>query len=174
MAATFVVETGTGSATANSYLSEADADTYHENHSGLDVWDAEAQADKEAALRLATQYLDVKYEGRWKGTKVNVSQALAWPRLCSWGADEIYIEYNVIPQKLKDACAELALKIIQGDTLLDDIDTPGDIKSESSVVGPIEEEITYVGGKGLTKKYPLVEGLLKPLLSGSDTLMSRG
>jgi hypothetical protein len=181
MAATFIVESGSGVSNANSYLSVADADTYHSIHSASTAWNGAENAAKEAALRLATQYLDVKYDTRYRGIKTNVQQALCWPRLIGgyltniyYGRDDYYYAPNVIPQRLKDACAELALKVIQGDMLFVDLVNPGDIKSETKKIGPLEKSVTYIGGKGLVKKYPLVEGLLKPLLSGSDTQMSRG
>ena len=61
MAATFIVEDGTGKSDANSYITEAAADQYVENHSGDAAWLAGQQADKEKALRLATQYIDNEY-----------------------------------------------------------------------------------------------------------------
>ena len=171
MAATFVVETGTGLSV--SYLSIADADAYPLSHSGSTAWSGASDAEKESALRLATQYLDAKHAGKWRGTKYSTTQALAWPRSGAYDIENCLIEYNVIPQVLKDACAELALKVIGGDTLLGDIDEPGDIKSESTKAGPIETSTTYVGGKSQVKKYSLVECLLKSLLT-DNSVCERG
>lgn len=174
MAATFVVETGAGLSNANSYLSEDGADAYHENHSGLTVWDVPAQAAKEAALRLATQYLDIRFHGKWKGTKAVSTQALAWPRINVYDDDGNYLLSTEIPQVIEDACAELALKIIEGDTLLDDISAPGVIQSETKIIGPLEKSVTYMGGKSQVKKYQLIDALVKQLLDNSETQMSRG
>jgi hypothetical protein len=172
MAATFIVETGAGLSNANSYLSLTDANTYHENHSGSTTWTSAAQADKEKALRLATQYLDAKYYNLWKGSIYTDSQALAWPRIWAEKNDcyaTAYYDSDALPQQLKDATAELALKIIEGDTLLDDITKPGDIKSKSVTVGPISKTVVYVGGSSNIKSYPLIEKLMRPLLT-SGTL----
>jgi len=174
MAITLVVETGAGLSNANSYLSVADADTYHEEHSGSTDWSGAGTADKERALITATQYLDIKYSGRWKGVKGSSTQALAWPRTGVYDAEGYSVASDLVPPQIEDACAELALKILEGDILLDDIDEPGDIASESVKVGPIEDSTTYLGSKSQVKKYPLVEGLIKPLLDANDTLMSRG
>jgi len=171
MASNIVVETGVGLTNANSYLSVVDADTYHANHSGSTVWSGAAEADKEKALRLATQYLDVKYT--WKGLKKLRTQVLSWPRHDVYDSDGHHVSNNAIPQALKDACAELALRVIQGDTLLGDIDEPGEIKSEDVKIGPIEESVVYVGGKSQVKEYPLIKAILKPLVK-SGNLAERG
>ncbi len=173
MAATFVVEDGTGLSNANSYLSVAEADTYHENHSGSSAWCSANQANKEKALRLATQYLDVQYCNRWKGYRANEGQALTWPRTYAYDDDGYSYDSNEIPQRLKNACAELALRVIQGDTLLDDISKPGTIKSKSVKVGPIEKTTEYMGGLSPVKKYPLIEGQLKPIIV-SGRVVERG
>lgn len=169
----FTVETGTGLSNANSYLSVVDTDSYHANHSGSTDWSGASNADKEKALRLATQYLDVSYDGRWKGSRSNEAQSLAWPRQNVVDNDEYIYSSNTLPQKLKDAVAELALKVIEGNTLLDDIDEPGVIKREKTKIGPLEDETEYIRGKSQNKKYQLINALVKPLITASET-MERG
>ena len=168
-----VVEDGTGKTDANSYLSEADADTYNTNHSVSTDWSGATQANKEIALRLATQYLDVRYKSLWKGVKYADAQALDWPRI--WAEkegtyDSSYYDQESIPQILKDATAELALRVIEGDTLFDDIIKPGTIKSQSVTVGPIKKSTSYMGGYTQVKKYPLIDGLVKSLIKNSSSL----
>ena len=174
MAATFTVEIGTGLSNANSYLSITDADAYHLDYSGSTAWSGAANADKEKALRLATQYIDIKYSGKWQGFKLTSTQALAWPRTSVYDVDNIYVDDDEIPQAIKDACAELALKVIEGDTLMGDLTVPGNIKSETKKLGIMEKTVEYVGGKGTAKKYNLVDGLIKPFTNNNDSLMSRG
>jgi hypothetical protein len=166
----FEVETGSGSSTANSYLSVADADTYHNDHSGSTDWNGAATADKEKALRLATQYLDIKHDGKWQGYRSNQNQALAWPRSNVADNDGYYYGSDEIPQRLKDAVAELALRVIQGDTLLDDISKPGTIKSKSVKAGPVQKTTEYVGGMFQVKKYPLIEGLIQHLIESTGCI----
>jgi len=169
----FVVETGAGLSNANSYLSVADADSYHTDHSGSSDWSGASEADKQKALRLATQYLDITYRGRWRGAKDSSTQALAWPRSYAVDDDGYLIDCDSLPQQLEDACAELALKVIEGDTLLEDFDEPGTVRSESVKIGPIEESKEYMGGKAPAKQYTIVGRLIRSLIESSDRV-SRG
>jgi hypothetical protein len=160
-----VVEDGTGKTNADSYLSLTDADAYHLIHSVSAAWASATEAVKEKALRLATQYLDVRYNGLWKSYRTNETQALAWPRAYVQDSDGYYLDSDEMPQRLKDATAELALRVVEGDTLLDDISKPGVISSSSISVGPISKSITYSGGYNQVKKYPLIDGLVKQFIS---------
>ena len=165
----FVVETGAGLSTANSFLSEADADTYHADHSGSTDWSGAASADKEKALRLATQYLCVRYDARWKGVRAHEDQALPWPRDSVYDSDGYLYDSDALPRRLEGATAELALRVIEGDTLLDDIDEPGTIESETVKAGPITYVEKYMG-KSQVKSYPLIRGLIRPLVQSVNTL----
>jgi len=160
-----VVEDGSGKKDADSYLSVTDADNYHTNHSGSTDWSGASVAEKEKALRLATQYLDVRYNGLWKGNRSNEEQSLDFPRANIADSDGYYYEHDEIPQRLKDATAELALRVVEGDKLLDDIMKPGSIKRKRVKTGPVESETEYIGGYNQVKKYPLIDGLIRPLIS---------
>lgn len=110
-----VVETGTGNATAESYISVVDASTRHTNL-GNTAWAALASDTvREQYLRRATEYMEGAYRQRWKGYKKTSTQALSWPR------DDVYLDYSVggpdnlvsntiVPADVKNACADLALK----------------------------------------------------------------
>jgi len=169
----FVVETGSGSATANSYLSVADADTYHTDHGDSSDWSGSTEAQKQEALRLATQYLDAKYDGRWKGTRSNEDQALDHPRTGIVDSDGYIYDSDALAQCLLDATAELARRVREGDTLLDDIGRPGIFKSKRVKVGPIDTTKVYVGGGSQVKTYPLIERLLSHLIT-DNTMVYRG
>jgi hypothetical protein len=163
-----IVEDGSGKSDADSYLSVADADTYHTNHSGSTDWSGAATAVKEKSLRLATQYLNIRFNGLWKGYKATDLQALAWPRVLADKEDvydAAYYDSESLPIVLENATAELALRVVQGDTLYADISKPGTIKRKRVKTGPIETETEYAGGYNQVKKYPLIEGLIKPLIS---------
>lgn len=164
-----IVEDGTNVANAESYVSEADADTYHTAYGNPTAWSGATSANKEAALRTATRYLDAKYRLRWKGARTNGTQILAWPRADVVDFDDFDLASNVIPQKLKDAASVMALRSIAED-ILPDVDNPGDVKSESVNVGPISESTEYVGGRSQLKSYTLVEGLLADLLGAANRL----
>ena len=65
-----VVEDGTGKSTAESYISVADASTYHTAR-GNTAWAAlTTDALREAALRKATDFMRQVYRSRWQGYKV--------------------------------------------------------------------------------------------------------
>lgn len=93
MAAIFVVEDGTSKSDANSYTTIAFADQYFENHDNPSDWTGSTQAEKEMALRNATQYLDRYYGGRWRGRKKDLdeNQALDWPRVSAYDDNERWI-----------------------------------------------------------------------------------
>ena len=80
------VETGTGSATADSYISEADAITYLDNlaaSGSSNVFTAATTAASEIALRNATRTIDSMFALRFKGARLLGTQALQWLRVAT-------------------------------------------------------------------------------------------
>lgn len=119
-----VVEDGEGLEDAESYLSVADADAYFTRR-GNSAWTG-TESVKEAALIKATQYLDYSYS--WKGTIFSTEQALNWPRTGVQDNQGRDLD-NSVPQKLKDATAELALVSLSSE-LLSNTDNSNYIKRE--------------------------------------------
>jgi len=167
----FAVEDGTGLSTANSYLSVANADTYHANYTRSSDWSSATETIKQNALIVATQYIDAAYQGRWRGCKASASQALAWPRYSVEDDDGYVLDSSSLPQKLKDACAELALRVVLGDDLLGVVTQPGEIASESVTVGPISQSKTYVGGKPHGYQYPRVDAMMRGLIEAGGRVI---
>lgn len=155
-----IVEDGTGLSTAESYVSVAEADAYLAKFGLPDAWNLSTEEQKEQALRQATRYVDARFHGRWKGWRSVDDQALDWPRSDVSDSDGFLIDSDEIPTLLKSATIELANRA-RSATLMPDIDEPGTIKSTRVRVGPIEDETVYVGGKSQTKKFVLVDNLLK-------------
>lgn len=149
-------ETGTGSATAESYCSVADADAHHTAF-GNAGWTG-TDAVKEAALRNATAYMEQAYRSAWKGTKLYKAQALSWPR---YGAtvDGWDIDSTVVPADVKIACADLALRALT-DTLNAD-QTRAVIREK---VGPLETE--YSAFSSQSTRYTAIDMALAPYLRG--------
>jgi hypothetical protein len=160
-----IVEDGTGRSDAESYCSVATADTYHTAF-GNAAWAALLEADKEAALRQATRYLDSKYANRWLGTRVYEDQALAFPRSGIEDYDGFTVDADSVPIKIQNATAEMALHSLTDD-LLPNEDTPGVIKREAVRVGSIEEDIEYMGGKTSVKKYTVAQAFVAPYIRNS-------
>lgn len=157
-----IVETGGASATAESLASVAAADTYHSNR-GNTAWAALTTALKEAALRKATDYMGQQYITRWKGYRTLTTQALDWPRadverVGFYGV--AYWENNLVPPPVVNACCELALRASAGEL---NEDTTQAVLREK--VGQIETD--YQPGSRSGTRYPVVEGLLAPFLTGA-------
>ncbi len=162
----FVVETGTGSSTANSYLSVSDADAYFLDHINS-AWTGTDTA-KEDALVEATQYLDSVYGPRWKGARALSTQALDFPRSGMTTRDGFVLDYDDIPTKLEHACAELAVRslvqLAASSSLMPDLDEPGMIEEEENKVGPLMTRTKYQGGKSQVRQYRAVDALLADLI----------
>ena len=78
MALTLVKEDGTGLATANSYATAAEADSYFDAHLYASAWTAATATTKAAALVMATRLVDSQYQ--FNGFRAHDTQALQWPR----------------------------------------------------------------------------------------------
>ncbi len=161
-----VVEDGTGKTNSEAYISVADADTYHTNYTGATSnWSTASTTVKERTLRLSTLALDAQNVLRWKGRRQSKGQALDWPRNNVKDSSGFFIDSNVIPEDLRRANAELALReITDSDGILPDIDDNGIIKREKVKVGPIESDIEFVGGARPNTLYTVVKVLLKDLV----------
>lgn len=129
------VETGSGSATSDALVALADADEYHAAQ-GNATWTGE-DADKETAIRRATGVLN-GYS--WQGYRTNGrNQSLAWPRAGVVDREGYGIDSDEIPQEIKDACCELALReLVTPGTLTPDLIAGDSVKREK--VGPLEVE----------------------------------
>lgn len=168
---TLIVEDGTGMRGADSYISAEDATAYLSSM-GMTTWSQLDLANQEAALRRATMYMKQTYRQRWAGTRVSNQQSLDWPR---YGVPVLdgpgglrtrtdYIAWNVVPDDVRHACADLALKAAAG-PLTDDL-VQG-VKSKK--IGPIL--IEYDTTTSRTKSYPAVDRMLEPYLqNGSGSL----
>jgi hypothetical protein len=134
---TIVVESGSGDAGSESYISVAELDTYVSGRN-YSYTDTPSTAAKEGGLRLATEYIDTNY--RFNGTRLLSTQALEFPRdgLTDWSSMEI----TGVPARVKNATAELAFRVANGEVLFSDLQRAGMVKSES--VGPIS--VTYMDG----------------------------
>lgn len=158
---TLIPETGAASATADTYSDLTQADSYHAAR-GNAAWAALTAANKEAALRKATDYLEQSYRMRWAGWRMSTTQALSWPRAWVPLVDTPYawVSYyaqNVIPAQLVNACAELALRAAAAD-LAPDITRP----KISTTIGPIKVDYDRFGS--LITRYRAIDNMLLPFM----------
>ena len=161
-AATLVVEDGSGLTNANSYASLAYADSYHEYHRNPATWTEADDADKEQALRMATWWLDQTYGDRWIGLKSTQEQALDWPRGLAYDRNGYQVPDDEVPNRLKDATCEMALRyLLAPDELMPDVEVQDQgILSESNAVGALSSSTTYAGGKSYEKRFTAAYRLL--------------
>ena len=128
--------TGTGSFTVGCRVSMASHDTIYTitaiSFSGglthltvspalsQDLSDEEAitrlsGSQKEKALIQATSMLDEYFN--WFGSILDEDQRLRWPRYSAYDRDGYVYDEEEIPEEIKNATCELALRLLQGDTL---------------------------------------------------------
>lgn len=168
-----------GASDADSYVALADAETYFGDR-GLTTWTG-ADSAKEAALRLATSYLDNAYRDRWIGVRTEQAQALAWPR-CSAipirtsisitmaliDSDGFEIATDTIPIQVQRATMEAALLSLTG-TDLQPARSQADIgiKSIDKSVGSLRKAIVYRDDAPIVDRYLAIEGYLRGLVTGT-------
>ena len=83
------------------YITEADAQTYFNGKLNTEAWDDASSADRVKALTMATEAID---RLNFRGTKTDDAQALQFPR----------DDDTIVPTDIQYACAELALRLLDG------------------------------------------------------------
>lgn len=102
-----------GGTASNSYVTQTQADDYHDARLFATGWTGAVTGDKDAALVWATRLLDTHFE--WAGGKFTLTQALRWPRFGALDRDGELIDSAALPTSLKNAVSELARLLIAGD-----------------------------------------------------------
>ena len=92
------------SASANSYVTLAEADSYFETVPDSANWDDKTDDQKNRALISATRWIDNQV---FYGDRCDVEQALSWPRN-NYHVDRVELTCSVIPADIKYATYELA------------------------------------------------------------------
>ena len=159
---TLVVEDGSGVDNANAYGALADVNTYHSDRNNT-YWAAVATDDlRRACIIRASDFIDKRFKVRFRGYRLTVEQALAWPRLNAYDNDRYSLQ-GVPPQIFKAMC-EYALRAAIYNVLAPDALSlspsqdmtaadpnaasksgviVGPIRMKTERVGPIEESTTY-------------------------------
>lgn len=120
---------------SNSYLTEAEANTYLTNERlYITAWTGATTTQREQALIWATFLIDVSFD--FSGYKRTVTQSLRWPRYGALNADGEDINPDTIPSLLKKATSTLALDLLENDRLAEPSLLGLGIKE--AVVGPLE------------------------------------
>lgn len=150
-----VVEDGSVVAGANTYVSEAYADSYFEARNSSE-WAALSTEQKEAALLYATSWVDSRYS--WPGTIVSDSQALSWPRLGAYDVDLRSIPSTSIPSALLSAVCEAALAHIAA--VLNEVRERGGGLAYAKVD---VLEVSYFRGAAAGRTFPYIDSIVSKI-----------
>lgn len=174
------VETGASVPGANTFVDVAYADAYFVG-AGQTAWTGDDTV-KEAALIRAGRYLNGL---RWQGAKFDFRHTMCWPRFGVPVADMegaialfptgfgygLYWDTNEIPEPVKQAQCEAALRYLTGTDMLPDLDRGGQVIMERVDVITTQ----YSSGAPAGTRFLAVEALLRPFLkSGNSVELVRG
>lgn len=154
----FTVESGSGDAGSNAYISVADVDTHHADRGTTD-WTNFTTPEKEQAIVRASDYIDKRFGRRFVGLRNSKAQGLEWPRTDAFDQDGFLLSgVDDIPRQLLKACAEYALRAAVCGILAPDPPLPvpkqdptdmgnrpeqeetGQLTRKREKVGPLEED----------------------------------
>lgn len=157
---TLIVEDGTIVANANTFISEADFQTYCDNRGlSIDAFDPDAI---DAAIIRAGDWLNNEDRLWWRGLRVDDEQGMAWPRqsvLVQLGTGTV-LPSNLIPRKVKDAQCYLAYRQLTTGDVQPDLERGGGIQSVSA--GGVA--VTFMANASIETVYQAAIGILKPYL----------
>ena len=149
-----------GSASANSYVTLAEAQTILASRTDAADFLAESADMQRAHLIEAAEWLERR---SWKGTRVDATQRLALPRRYLRKPDDpagTYFAAGAIPESVKQAQCELALGFFEQD----DLESVGGDAISSFTAGRVSVQYEQGGGRVssryLTRTSQLLRGLL--------------
>lgn len=153
-----------GSASANSFVSLAEAEAYIEGRMNAGAWDSSIESLVEATRDVSVvAYL---------GYRADDTQALSWPRRLARNPDAsvpgTLFDSDVIPTRVKEATIELALEYLRAGTV-DVASLPSTANVIRRKVDVLETEYSHPSQrpKGLAR-YPRVLALLGPLMAAGS------
>lgn len=170
-----IVETGSASATANSYVSVEYADAYFSLY-GNDAWPATPTVDdgtlalKQTSLIKATQALDSLYGCEYKSFPFTQDQALLFPRFAFYLNSRQICNSNTIPKDLMNAVCEVALIDINQGNIFPDVSELGVVKESLIKLDVLEKRTFYndaVSNERLSGFYK-IERLLRQILESDE------
>lgn len=163
---------------ATAYISRDDAEAYFVDLYGdlPAAWSSATSDAKTYALRRATRWLDITFEGQWKGqrTATAIAQGTSWPRRGVYDNDGNPISDATTPDAVRNACAEAAKLDLAGelDSVPDREASSGRIVEREVSAGSVSKRVRYAGGvseaASAGRSFPLIDGILRDLIEGSD------
>ena len=129
---TLAIVATAGSADANAFCTLAEVEAYVATLCFSDAWTAKTDENKKAAIISAARWMN---GFRWVGMRSSQAQAMAWPRCGSYEVrfidmhvagngylldqDGYQVPVDTVPQCIKDANAEYALRLLAEDRAAD-------------------------------------------------------
>ena len=171
------VETGSGIADADSYMSLAEADARSLARGNPTEWSTATDGERNNWLRQAAGAgIDIVYGTRWSGYRRTDTQALDWPRT---GASDSrtgrYVSESTIPAAVKWAQFEFALSLALGVDPLRNLN-PADPAERTAwassttdkLPGGLEESRTYDRGSPIYAVLARMDAFASPFLMSDD------
>lgn len=158
------------------------ADDLYGSVAGYQAWasargyDALADPELTQYLILATQYIEERYRGRWKGVRAESTQTLAWPRIryqdSSLGVcdeDGYEVDPLTVPERVEFATYEAGKLVSESIDLQPDLAFGGKIKRlKQRVEGAVEQETEYFSSASARTTRTAIDGLLKGLVTSAS------
>jgi len=177
---TLTIDATAGGASANSYVTEAEAILYMAARLNASAWTTVSgstctELEKTALIEASRELSALE----WKGRRSTTTQVLAWPRWFVENPDSpvgFYYDPAIVPQRVKDACCEWAFQFLKAGTT--------DIAALDTSIGVIEKTVDvlttlwspFSKPQGLAR-FPSVKRYIAPLLgslSSYQTTLVRG
>lgn len=160
------IDATAGSASANSFITLAEAASYLEARLNTTTWDAATTDTQSRALVEATREISNK---EFIGQRATSTQSLAWPRWNATNPDSptgYYYDSAIVPDRVKNATCELAFQFVNAGTTDIAIADPnaGLIAKTVDVLSWQWSEFAKPTGMA---RYPRVNDYLRPLLCGT-------
>lgn len=164
-----VVEAGNGGADSEAYVSVAGCAAYAAARRL--TFSIESETACEAALRVATAWIDARFRSRFPGIRqYGRAQALEWPRSGAVDVDGWAVAANIVPNEVVRATCEAAIReLATPGALSPDLERGGAIKriAASSV------EIEYAGNAPAQTVFQVVDQALARLLVAASPYSGR-
>lgn len=163
-----VVEDGTGLATANSFITDAEFTAWASARGRLEGLTQDSGSARAPSIVLAADYLCNEQRFQWRGKRTVPTQALVWPRTGATNRDGYDIASNVVPASVKQAQCSLAWLSMTGVDLQPVLPRGGRIQTKT--IGPLST--TYFNDATAETVFAEAMGAIDPLLLGGGKIMA--
>lgn len=121
----------------------------------------------EAALLIASEWLDGKYFVNFSGYKTGQrDQIREWPRYGTFDNEGFSLPSDAVPREVENATYEAALTQLVSPGSLSVTFTPGKYKS-ARVEGAVSVEFAqFSSAFDIQTQFPIIDAILAPILSG--------